>query len=841
MDNDYFSLFLKTLKGRLADQNPVNHRTPVTLPAASPAPTNTFLFQLASVKSPLAKCEASKIPFSNLRHHATSMIRVSTDDRMTRVRHRWETCRRLREARIARLRSRRRRFEDGIAVTVSGARMRGLLYARRIRHQGETASRRLQELLFECYGEIEKACRRSARCATAHRSDSDARMRVAAATLRWRVFLNRLEADSLGAFRLHDLDVAGEADGGGLISVRKPGEASWPVPTRPKQGTKLSATAAALLFHCKAQLHDVINSLRPVPFTFDVRIERCALVSHGRSNNGRGAIGDRKRHKPNSNAGSNCAGGRGNKRGLATNRPPAVATSDVDLEPLLGQLFCDARAGLANLPFAHAGSISVPEPGAVASAADKFCRLVLPGTLRLPRYPATDLLTGHVISWLSLYHTLPVDSRVYYCVEERMIRRQHELPGCLEQKRQPKAARGSPTRMSRGTCVSSAIIDFLATVYGGNATSANVRAVCGLRGGLHAAKLRWHVRRVDGRHRHHYLHHHRVKQSKQEEAEDQHGPSHLSTVSPDVLVAEAMLPCDQTLADTIGADAQVHGVGNGSMGMESLEGLLPTKTGDVCETTPWNVVTLHFAPAMVHHIIETDRFAALSRYFSVEDRASLNEVYPGEAVKRGALSTLFIAVPATPAASNHVCNATSGGPFASDYADGEAAAGVGLDCQGGSFQTPNPLLGACVMPLPDIAVDELSSTFVIRNTTTTYGPRCAPMVDGVSPGLCVSVPTPTSLSVLPPSVTACPPSALRGHGDARIAGQASPMFGHSLVYNLPRDVLDRAVAIDNRTYQEGIEFDRLAGGTCLLDKACEIRNIMQHSILQLANALDPTP
>ena len=692
-------------------------------------------------------------------------------------------------------------------MAVAGARMRGLLYARRIRHQAETASRRLQELLFECYGEIEKACRRSALCTTAHRYDSDARMCAAAATLRWRIFLRRLEADSLGALRLHDLDIVGGAEVGLRIGGNA-GEATARL--GPPRTAKLSATAAALIPHCRAQLHDALDSDQQTRRAFDVHIERCVLVCHAHSKDGRAASSDRangKRHKSHASNGSNNAGGRGGKRPAST-RPPVVSTGATELKPLLDTLFRDTSAGV---------SISA-DPANADDALGACNRLVLPGTPRLPRYPATNLLSGHVLSWLSLFRSLPVDCRVYYCVEERLLRTQTERPGRLEQKRPRKDSPSSPTNASRGsTRVSSAIIDFLATVYGGNTTNAGVRAVCGSTGGVRAAKLRWHVRRADGRHRHHYLHHHRVKQAKHHEGKgSQHDPSHLSTVSPDVLVAEAVLPAGHTSMASLntrsGHNPRARVTENEHEEFTSLDGRAPISEKD-CEP-PRSVVTLHFAPAMVHHIMETDRFVALNRYFSANDRAVLNGAYPEETVMGGALSTLFIAVP--PSKTNPRAGTPGGSTPPTRSSRGEGAGsvdrmrhdegGASWSCQG----TPNPLVGARLMPLPDVAVDELTSVFVIRNTTATAAPP--KRSDSRHNQAGTVVPAPAAMSVLPVH----PPSAkipgVTGNS-ARGLKDASPVGRYSLVYNLPRDAVVRAVAVDNRAHLEEIEIERLAGGT----------------------------
>ena len=65
--------------------------------------------------------------------------------------------RRLRLQRIAALKAHKAMFSTRVAATVQSMGLRNVQYARSLRRQFATASRRVQELLFECFGEIQKA------------------------------------------------------------------------------------------------------------------------------------------------------------------------------------------------------------------------------------------------------------------------------------------------------------------------------------------------------------------------------------------------------------------------------------------------------------------------------------------------------------------------------------------------------------------------------------------------------------------------------------------------------------------------------------------------------------
>ena len=94
---------------------------------------------------------------------------------------------------------------------------------------------------------------------------------------------------------------------------------------------------------------------------------------------------------------------------------------------------------------------------------------------------------------------------------------------------------------------------------------------------------------------------------------------------------------------------------------------------------------LHFAPATVQHLLETERFASLnSECLSPEQKETILQSYPSSVVKKSVLGSLYVAVRSTEKTS--------------------------LVTRGLS-----PLHGGILVPIPDCALDELVSSFLVRN------------------------------------------------------------------------------------------------------------------------------
>ena len=98
------------------------------------------------------------------------------------------------------------RFADGVRARVASTRLQTLMHRRRLEEKFSVATRRLQELLFECLGEIEKACRRSVHMASRLCQNIDSNLQGAMERHQWLQFLLRVDSDCLGALQFHDID-----------------------------------------------------------------------------------------------------------------------------------------------------------------------------------------------------------------------------------------------------------------------------------------------------------------------------------------------------------------------------------------------------------------------------------------------------------------------------------------------------------------------------------------------------------------------------------------------------------------------------------------------------------
>ena len=98
------------------------------------------------------------------------------------------------------------RFADGVRARVASTRLQTLMHRRRLEEKFSVTTRRLQELLFECLGEIEKACRRSVHMASRLCQNIDSNLQGAMERHQWLQFLLRVDSDCLGALQFHDID-----------------------------------------------------------------------------------------------------------------------------------------------------------------------------------------------------------------------------------------------------------------------------------------------------------------------------------------------------------------------------------------------------------------------------------------------------------------------------------------------------------------------------------------------------------------------------------------------------------------------------------------------------------
>ena len=105
-------------------------------------------------------------------------------------------------------------FDETTTSCISRSTLAHLLYERKCRVQSSVANRRLQELLFECLGEIEKACLRSTLLAETLCENVVAQKTQIEKSTVWKEFLMRAEED---AQQQHD---APRHDGDATVAAR---------------------------------------------------------------------------------------------------------------------------------------------------------------------------------------------------------------------------------------------------------------------------------------------------------------------------------------------------------------------------------------------------------------------------------------------------------------------------------------------------------------------------------------------------------------------------------------------------------------------------------------------
>ena len=127
------------------------------------------------------------------------------------------------EDEMARLRRERSRFETRMEHAIGASQLRNVMYKRRLRSQSTAAQRRLQELLFECIGELASATHRQSTG-----SDDDAAqraiMREAQRDALWRLFLLKLAEDASPIHHTAELSASAAQQMRALLGGRKDDE-----------------------------------------------------------------------------------------------------------------------------------------------------------------------------------------------------------------------------------------------------------------------------------------------------------------------------------------------------------------------------------------------------------------------------------------------------------------------------------------------------------------------------------------------------------------------------------------------------------------------------------------
>lgn len=326
--------------------------------------------------------ESSQRELRRVRETAQARIR-SMDQTFTSLRKRRETY-------IDELKTRSRQFDADVDAAIARQRLRKNAFERRVRNQEATATRRLQELVFECLGEAEKTLERARLCV--HFRDAMLRDKLdrTSETLQWKLLLRRLEEDSLGALSLKEY-------------------------AAPKTKSKHKATWNL----CQDAIEKIDNELC---------VERVASVSY-----------TPRLAKPASGSSvRTSAPPRGGPAELLR-RETILADEAGDLKSVLGSLFGDAgirskcplvidtllqggesgdeAKDSSGMPRRSRQSSPTSPPGKLG-----FVRRSVRHTRRVAGSEQSLLLSARVFSWLlwPSHGQAPIDLRVYFCLEERL-------------------------------------------------------------------------------------------------------------------------------------------------------------------------------------------------------------------------------------------------------------------------------------------------------------------------------------------------------------------------------------------------------------------------------------
>ena len=130
---------------------------------------------------------------------------ASSERTITEIRRQRDFLKERHSSTIAALEFRAHRAHSRIQMAQATVELRDTIFHRRLEHQRDNANRRLQELMFECLGEYEKARLRASRRSQHLSSIVDNQLQACTQTMLWSHFLLRLE-EELQTVTLIDVD-----------------------------------------------------------------------------------------------------------------------------------------------------------------------------------------------------------------------------------------------------------------------------------------------------------------------------------------------------------------------------------------------------------------------------------------------------------------------------------------------------------------------------------------------------------------------------------------------------------------------------------------------------------
>ncbi len=326
-----------------------------------------------------------------------------------------------------------KKFEEATKSRVARFNLAHLMYERKCRLQSAVAGRRLQELLFECLGEIEKACRRSRLLAEELCSRVVVQKTQAESSTLWREFLMRVEEDAQRRIKMTDFDRSVSRDLFDQIAdeCREALQASRYVPEDAAINIKrlVCVRPGTMLPQTRRRSRESRRRVSRLHSEDDEVAHMLAAL-----NKEYAGIGQKKKKK--------AAAAAGEEEG-AEEEGVHVQVNRVQLRHTLSEAASSSSAS------------SAPE--------------------EIPLLPAVVHVSSAAIKWLLPPDGCAVNSVIYFCLEERAARRKAAARrggGAAGSRLSPGMVSKSGNRSSAAYArVQNAVCDMLASAYEGKGTN----------------------------------------------------------------------------------------------------------------------------------------------------------------------------------------------------------------------------------------------------------------------------------------------------------------------------------------------------------------------------------
>ena len=247
-------------------------------------------------------------------------------------------------------------FKDHIEASMGSIKTKDCLYRRKLRVQADIANRRLQELLFECLGEISKACRRASILGRKLCENVDAEKAHSTLSTQWREFAMRLNEESDGSCNFVPVE-----------------QFKFPKEFKAWENECLDVLASSKL----------IDSTKQPKLKMRRVLHLCGRKTKGSSKDNRRRV-------------TKLYQSRGGVRGLITQM---MSEYNVQRKSFLGNTSDNDK-----------------------SSKDEENKTNNIKTF-IPLYPAPMPITSKALQWVLPSTNSYPDARIYYCIEERLLKR----------------------------------------------------------------------------------------------------------------------------------------------------------------------------------------------------------------------------------------------------------------------------------------------------------------------------------------------------------------------------------------------------------------------------------